>query len=274
MPPDEEKRQEELLLLLLALASEAERRINQAVRPRLVEVMRRLRRLVQTMSPTGQFRLYEWTQIAPKALPLLEEITRTLRPNLLREVQAVRPSIQDAAYDFSQPFETRPQPLIPRTQQELLDTLNVAGAGSLAMLMGYTRLNRYTLQMAKELDILVRGMILAEATTQEISDKVLKVTTANGKLVGKVNTGSFANKMWTRVKNTSAAVVWDGVAKTLDETWADTAATEWVWNAVLDPALCPVCQPLAGQRRAERGQFNRLPPLHPNCRCAVLPLFG
>ena len=94
------------------------------------------------MSPTGQFRIYEWTQIAPKALPLLEEITRTMRPNILREVQAVRPSVQDAAYDFSLPSETKPQPLIPRTQQELLDTLNIAGAGSLAALMGYTRLNR------------------------------------------------------------------------------------------------------------------------------------
>ena len=121
--------------------------------------------------------------------------------------------------------------------------------------------------------MLVRGMILAEATTQEISDKVLKVTTANGKVVGKVSTGSFANKMWTRVKNTSAAVVWDGVAKTLEETWQDTSATEWVWNAVLDPNLCPICRPLSGQRRTERGQFDRLPPLHPNCRCAVLPPF-
>ena len=54
MPIEEEKRQEQFLLLLLALARASERKINDGVRRRLVTA-RKIRRLVQQMSPTGQF---------------------------------------------------------------------------------------------------------------------------------------------------------------------------------------------------------------------------
>ena len=274
MPPEEEKRQEQFLLLLLALAGTTEGRINRAVRPALVQTMLRIRRAVQTLSPTGQFRVYEWARLSPKILPILETIPKTMLPQLLREVQMLLPSVQEAAADFAKPGDPTPVDIIPQTQQQLLATLAVAGAGQLSSLMGRPTINRYTLQMAKELDMLVKSMILADATTQEISDKILKLTTVNGKPAGQIKTGSFANKMWNRTKNTSAAVVWDGVTKTLTKTLIDVPAEAWIWNAVMDPALCPVCRPLDGQRREKPGQFDRLPPLHPNCRCAVLPLFG
>ena len=274
MPPEEEKRQEQFLLLLLALAGTTEGRINRAVRPALVQTMLRVRRAVQTLSPTGQFRNYEWARIAPKILPILETIPKTMLPQLLREVQMMLPSVQEAAAEFANPGDPEPVDVIPQTQQQLLAVLGVAGASSLSSLMGRPSINRYTLQMAKELDMLVRSMIMADATTQEISDKILKLTTVNGRPAGQIKTGSFANKMWNRVQNTSAAVVWDGVSKTVTQVLIDQPAKEWVWNAVLDPETCPVCRPLDGQRREKPSQFDRLPPLHPRCRCAVLPLFG
>ena len=101
MPPEEEKRQEQFLLLLLALAGTTEGRINRAVRPALVQTMLRIRRAVQTLSPTGQFRVYEWARLSPKILPILETIPKTMLPQLLREVQMLLPSVQEAAADFS-----------------------------------------------------------------------------------------------------------------------------------------------------------------------------
>ena len=44
---EEEKRQERLLLLLLALSRQTENQINSTVRPKLIESMRKLRRLIQ-----------------------------------------------------------------------------------------------------------------------------------------------------------------------------------------------------------------------------------
>lgn len=275
MPPEEEKRQEKLLLLLLALATETERLTNEPVRKRLVDVMRRLRRLVQRMSPTGQFRIFEWSQLSPQALPLLEEITRTLRSSLLPQVQTLGPEVQDAAYDFSRPSETEPQEIRPQTQEQLLRSLQIAGAGSLYSLMGSRQgLNRYTLQMASDLDKMIKTMILSEATTQEISDKVLKVMTDKGRVVGKITTGSYANRMWNRVRNTTSAAVWDQVTATLSESWRDVPTDRWVYNAILDPETCPVCRPLNGMIRDNPAKFPRRPPVHPNCRCAVLPVLG
>ena len=273
MPPEEEKRQEKLLLLLLALARQAERQTNLEVRPQLVESMRRLRRLIQTMSPTGQFRALEWNRVSLSALPVLEEITRVLRDNMLPNVQTLLPEVQDAAWDYSLPSETQPQELIPKTQEQLLNTLQIAGAGALFLLMGNRRgLNRYTFQMKSDLDKMVRTMIMAEATTQQISDKVIKLIPVNGRVAARVNTGSYANRMWNRAQATNAAVVWDGVTTTLGEVWRTTNAERWVWNARLDPMTCPVCRPLHMQVRSSPAQFERLPPIHPNCRCAVLPI--
>ena len=272
---EEEKRQEKLLLLLLALSQQTENQINEAYRGKLIDVMRRLRRLIQQMSPTGQFRALEWNLLAPQAIPILEEITATLRNSMLPEIQTLLPEVQDAAFDYSRPEETEPQELQPVTQQRLLETLRIAGAGALLTMMGNRNgPNRYTLGMANDLSKTVRSMVLGEKTTQEISDKVLKLMTSKGKVVAKINTGSFANQMWARSKNTAAAVVWDAVSKQLRQTFGSSRPTGWVWNAVLDPNTCPICFPLDGQRRTTQDGFDRLPPLHANCRCAVLPTFG
>ena len=282
---EEEKRQERLLLLLLALSQQTERQINSAVRPKLTDAMRKIRRLIQQMSPTGQFRALEWNVLAPQALPILEEITVTLRNSMLPEIQTLLPEVQDAAYDYSLPEETEPQQLQPVSQQQLLNTLQIAGAGALLTMMGNRAgPNRYTLGMANDLSKTVRGMILGEKTTQEISDKVLKLLNNRGKVVAKINTGSYANQMWARSKNTVAAVVWDGVSQQLMESWKDVSATRWRWNARLDPDTCPICRPLSGKilPKPVRVRMTRwgiqapgvpgYPPVHANCRCSILPL--
>ena len=282
---EEEKRQEKLLLLLLALALQTENRINGAYRPALIESMRKIRRLIQQMSPTGQFRALEWNRIAPRALPLLEQISGSMRDEMLPEIQQLLPEVQDAAYDFSRPEETEPQEITPVTQEQLLNTLQIAGAGSLLVMLGNRRgINRFTLGMASDLNKMVTSMILAEKTTQEISDKVMKLITSKGRVVAKINTGSFANRMWTRSKNTVAAAVWDGVTQQLMETWKDVPASRWVWSARLDPKTCPICRPLSGRvlPKPARIVYTRwgiqtpgipgYPPIHANCRCAILPI--
>ena len=114
MPPEEEKRQEQFLLLLLALAGTTEGRINRAVRPALVQTMLRIRRAVQTLSPTGQFRVYEWARLSPKILPILETIPKSMLPQLLREVQMMLPSVQEAAAEFARPGDPTPVDIIPQ----------------------------------------------------------------------------------------------------------------------------------------------------------------
>lgn len=268
----EEEKQEKLLLLLLALARSTERRITSGVRRRLIDVMRRLRRLIQTLSPDGVFRQIEWTRIQGKALPLLEEITATLRFYMLPQLQQLVPDVQDAAYDFAQFEEDGTQvELQPKTQDELARTIS-AGKLTLVALLGRGEgYSRFTLQMADDLNRMVRGQILAEATTQQISDKVIKLIQQRGTTAAVIKTGSYANQMWNRVNNTTAAAVWDTTSKELLKTWQDVPAARWRYNALLDPVTCPICRPLDGQVRNSPGEFPFIPPVHPRCRCAIIP---
>lgn len=268
----EEEKQEKLLLLLLALARSTELRITSAVRQRLVSVMRRLRRLVQKMSPFGSFRQIEWARIQGLALPLLEEITQAIRAVILPELQKLVPDVQDAAYDFIADEPGVEAELIPKTQLQIL-TGTKAGKATLLSLLGRGEgYSRFTLKMSDDLNRMVKGQLLADVPTQQISDKVIKVIPQRGTTAAIIRTGSYANQIWNRLENTAAAAVWDTTSKELLQVWQDVPATRWVWNAILDPNTCPICQPLDRQTRDEVGQFPFMPPVHPRCRCAIIPL--
>ena len=75
--------------------------------------------------------------------------------------------------------------------------------------------------MARDLDGMVRSQIIANATTQEISDKVIKLIQSKGQIQAVLNTGSYANQMWNRLRATTAGAVWDLVNTGLSESWKD-----------------------------------------------------
>tara|TARA_R110002012_G_scaffold127685_2_gene279964 strand:- start:396 stop:1220 length:825 start_codon:yes stop_codon:yes gene_type:complete len=269
----EEKRQEKLLLLLLALATDTERRVFIPQRRRIMMIMRKLRRIVQRMSPTGSFRTYEWARLKPLVLPLLNELSWSLRNQLLRELQPLIPEVQDAAADFMNPLETDMPVLVPRTQAELAETTTDGTSNVLLVMFGaQLAASRYSLKLSEDLDKKVQGMIMQGATTQEIADQVVKVIQYKGKPTTVLNSGSYASQVMNRVKNTIAGAAWSAVSNELLTAMQDVEVSTWVWNAVLDPETCPICRPLDKQTRAKPGLFPYSPPVHPNCRCAVLPV--
>lgn len=276
MPTEEEqKRQETFLLLLLALAHESEGRSLAGVRPRLVESMRRIRRIIQQLPPTGQFRIFEWSRLTPSLLAELETISDALRVYLPPQLQTLSPDVQDRAYDFARPKAVEDIELRPRTQQQIMLTTK-AGAVTLAALIGTQKggRTRLAIQMQKDLDAMVRSAIFQDKPTQQIADDVIKLLQNRGQVVASIKTGSFANRMWNRVRNTVVAATWDAVTSNLLETWQDLDVDTWIWNAVLDPRTCPICSPLDGQTRPAPTGFPYIPPVHPRCRCAVLPVLG
>lgn len=50
------------------------------------------------------------------------------------------------------------------------------------------------------------------------------------------------------------------------------AAKGWRWNAILDPKTCPICGPLDGLTCQRFSDFPYIPPVHPRCRCRLLPV--
>jgi hypothetical protein len=50
------------------------------------------------------------------------------------------------------------------------------------------------------------------------------------------------------------------------------ASAGWRYHATLDPKTCPVCRPLDGLTSDRATGFPYIPPVHPRCRCRILPI--
>jgi len=263
-------KEEELLALFLLFASRIEARIEQEVRPILRLAMLELRQLVEQISPTGQFRTYEWQQIQPLALPILSTITSVLRVQIPPELEAIRPRIQKAAAEYVDQPVPEFQPI---GNQELLRRVVIGGI-TLSQILGTPGIsNRLTINMAKDLDRLVRTSLFKETPTTEIADKIVRTLERNGRVIAQIRKGSYGNRILNRTNNTITAAVWDIANKTARDFWKDTAAPgqEWMWLATLENT-CQLCLPYHRVTKPSLDDFPALPKVHPNCRCVVVPV--
>ena len=121
--------------------------------------------------------------------------------------------------------------------------------------------------------------LLRGDSTETIANNVLPLTMRNGRVVGVVRTGTYANNASAQINNTLDGAVWGQVNQNLKLGWRDTRPRRWAWNAVLDSRTCPVCAPLDGKivpappTFVSTGFSRTLPPVHPRCRCSILPVF-
>jgi hypothetical protein len=267
------EKQEQFMLLLLSLATRRERQIVQDNRVLFTDVMRKLRRLVQRMSPEGAFRQYEWRRLQREAPQIINELVVGFTETLMPELVALEEPVQEFAQDYADLDELS---FVPQTEQQLLNNIFIE---KLPLILFLTYNGRLTKSLFEDFNRVVNTGLLRGETTQQIADKVLKLTMRKGKVVPVVKTGSFANKASTQIKNTLDNAVWGTINNNLNIGWRDVAPTYWVWNAVLDGKTCPVCVPLNGKRVprppafVSTGYSRTLPPVHPNCRCVILPVF-
>ena len=264
------EKEEELLALFLYFANRIEARIEREVRPVLRLAMLELRQLISEISPEGQFREFEWREIQPIALPILATITSVLRVQIPQELAVIRPKIQKAAAEYVD----QPVPAVePIGNQELLEKVVIGGI-TLNQILGSPGVsNRLTINMAKDLDRMVRTSLFMERPTSEIADKVVRTLERNGRVISQIRKGSYANQILNRTNNTISAAVWDVANKTAREFWGDIAAPnqKWIWLATLENT-CPVCLPFHRVIKPNLEDFPALPAVHPNCRCVVVPV--
>tara|TARA_B100000902_G_scaffold261644_1_gene247931 strand:- start:1890 stop:2699 length:810 start_codon:yes stop_codon:yes gene_type:complete len=264
------EKEEELLALFLLFASRIEARLEQEVRPVLRFAMLELRQLIEQISPTGQFRIYEWQQIQPLALPILSTITSVLRVQIPPELEAIRPRIQKAAAEYV----NQPAPVVaPISNQELLKKVVIGGITLNAILGTPGVSNRLTINMARDLDRMVRTSLFKELPTTEIANKVVRTLERNGRTIAQIRKGSYGNQILNRTNNTITAAVWDIANKTARDFWEDSAAPgqEWMWLATLENT-CQLCLPYHRVTKPSLNDFPALPKVHPNCRCVVVPV--
>ena len=272
MPTDEQERQEKFLATLLALALSAERAVALRIRPDFMASMRQVRRLVQRMAADGEFRQYEWRQLRRQVPDILAPAVAAMAVELLPELKDLAGPVQVFGQDY---VDKEPGPTVEPTDQEILATTLVAGVPLVKLLGPRGSMSQ---SLANFLDRVVSVGLLRGDTTAEIADNVLQLKLVDGKLTPKIKKGSFASKASCQIKNTVASGVWSAVNNNLFTAWRDVENVRWVWNAVLDERLCPICSPLNGKIVPKPTSFVSTvyginqPPVHPNCRCAILPL--
>jgi SPP1 gp7 family putative phage head morphogenesis protein len=251
------------MAILLALATRVERGISATVKPVLISVMLQLRRLLQQLSPDGLFRIYEWQRLQTRAVQALLPLRETLRSVLPSALAQMEPGIREQAARFlGLPAPARQ---IPRAPIELAAESTTSGKTIAEVI------DQLPARMAVDLDTTVRTGLLRQDSTEAIADKVIKVVTRQGVETPVIKTGSFANRMLNRVTNAVADVTWNVVNGNVMDIWGTTNQPNWIWSAVLDPKTCPICAPLDGEVRRSPAEFPVQPPVHPNCRCVILP---
>ena len=273
MPNDEEL---EWLLAVLALAQRYENRVVNDVRRTVLQAMADLRNLVAQMSPSGGFRMYEWARLSPEIYTAFAPID-----------EALWSAFPDPLFIFQNQTTERALELIgnsvarerPWSRGELMNTTIVAGIALTNLLRG-DRNQRLSVRMANDADKLVRTKLLQDAPTTAIANKVMRLSRRNGRNVPTSRGGTFTNQMTTRVKNLVAGAVWDVNNRSQLRVFEKRDVQLWRWNAILDDKTCPVCQPLHNQIVQKPTSFvstkygTQQPPLHPNCRCFILPVLG
>jgi len=116
-----------------------------------------------------------------------------------------------------------------------------------------------------------RGLLQGLPTEEIIRQIVPEVVSRTGRPQLTIRKGTVLNAIRNRVEGTIAQAIWTVATQSERQVWDDDEVSEWIWSAVLDERTCPICTPLDGQVEESRDDFPYSPPVHPNCRCRILP---
>ena len=263
------------MLLLLQLATRRERQIIKDNREQFLFTMRDLRRLVQQMSPDGEFRQYEWRQLRRRAGPIINNFVAGFTETLMPELVALEAPVQEFAQDYADLEETS---FIPQTEEQVLE--NVFIDQSKLPLLAYLIYNgRLATDLVNQIQQGCGYRSASRRPNRKIANDILRLTMRNGRVIPVVNTGSYANLASAQINNTLDGAVWGQINQNLKIGWRDVGPPVgsgmlfWTAKRVLF-ALHSTCKKVPQPPTFVSTGFSRtIPPVHPRCRCSILPVF-
>jgi len=144
---------------------------------------------------------------------------------------------------------------------------------------------RAALEAVGDVRILNKGVSeIAQPLARSQWRRVNKVVRA-GFLEGKTNSqiakdiGATYKASKAEIRAIARTAVMATAQESHDQFWdANSEVIEgWIYDASFDFRVCPICAPLHGTKaktRPELVEKTGLPPIHPNCRCMIIPLTG
>lgn len=250
----------------------------------LFELALRIYALLLRELPEDRLERYmRWRQIRSRITLELLALNDTFASQLYSRLAAAELQVVEITRNY---FQLPIGALRPRLITEVLDTTRVVGVpvSSLFVRNPRTGTSPFVLQMLQLLERSVVGMFFTDPPTPEVAAKVIQTRTSVGRQVPVAAKGTVANNWRERLQSIVAAALWGTVqptaqravevarARAVEAPGQAVQLLQWRWNAVLDPKTCPVCRPLDGRVELSVGDFPQgSPPLHPRCRCVLIP---
>jgi len=245
----------------------------------LFELALRIYALLLRELPEGRLeRSMRWSQLRTRITLELLGINDLLAQKLYNRLAATESLVSDVARRY---FQLPVGTVAPRQLTEVLDITRVVGVpvSRLFLRNPRTGVSPFVTQLLQLLERSVVGMFFTDPSAEEVAAKVIGVRTSVGRQVPVPSKGTVANNWRERVQSIVAAALWSTVQPAINRAAAAAAQTpsvpqllQWRWNALLDPRTCPVCRPLHGRTEADPEDFPQgPPPIHPRCRCVLIP---
>ena len=265
-----EEDKEKLLVALLALSKRIEKQMMKRLNSTYVKAMMQLRKLILELEREGLIRTLQWDRLRSRVIQILRPIFVQLRdelPELLLRLD------DNVVRVISRILEIEPPPFEERSKADIMrDTrlvqkrlIDIIGDGVLVPGSLYTT-------MFNDLDKTIRTEFLKDKPTNEIADKIIVTARRFGRNIPKIKTGSYANRELNLINNTVIGATWSVVNKNAEKMFDLVPAAKWEWVAKLDPKTCPICRPLDGMIRDNPSDFPFDIPVHPRCRCLIVPI--
>lgn len=245
----------------------------------LYELALRIYALLLNDLPDERLERYmRWRQLRTRIILNLLAVNDRIAQQLYNRLATTELLVSEVARRY---FQLPNGAVTSRPLTQVLDNTRVVGVQVSRLFVPNPRtgISPFVLQMLQLLEKSVVGMFFTDPPTAEIAAKVVGVRTSAGRQVPVVSKGTVANNWRERVQSIVAAALWGTVQPAIDRAAAAAARTprapqllQWRWNAVLDPRTCPVCRPLHRRIEADPQDFPQgPPPLHPRCRCVLIP---
>lgn len=270
---------EEYLRELAAAITRQEDLSDEEAQQVLYELALRIYALLLKRLPENRFERYlRWPELRRQIVPWLSRANDLLAVAVFNRLVGTETLV---IAPTARRFGLVEGQLTPRLVTQVMDETQVVGVSVSALFARNptTGQSPWVTQMLQILERSVISQFFQDPPTSVVAQKVVGVRTSAGKEVPVVSKGTVANAWRERQRNIVAAALWGTVVPTAERA-AEIAATTgrppvliWRWNAILDPKTCPVCRPLHRTTAPTPQAFPQgAPPLHPRCRCVVLPV--
>lgn len=263
---------EEFLRELASALTRQEDLSDSEARDVLYELALRIYALLLSRYPApGLLRQLEWPALRAEILTLLSAQNETLAQLLFTRLAAAEAITTELVARY---YGLRRDQLPPRRVTELLDRTRVlqTPVGQLFLAPG-AGVSPFTQQLMRLLERSLGPSFFDDTPTPEVAEKVIELRRRGREQYGVAVRGTVANGWRERWRSIVAAAIWSTVSPAQYRAAAASGdVRSWRWNAVLDPRTCPVCRPLDGTEAAAPDLFPQgPPPLHPRCRCILVP---